>query len=69
VLAYLFPRDAAAFRAQAEEIANSRLWSGVHFRGDDEVGVELGRRVAQAVIEREKADGAHWRLPSRRGGE
>lgn len=55
-LGYLFPRDAAFFTAQADQMAASRLWSGLHFRTDNEVGLAFGRAVAQVVIERAKAD-------------
>ncbi len=34
VLGYLFPRDAAYFTALAQEVGESRLWAGIHFRSD-----------------------------------
>ena len=40
-------------------MAQSRLWSGLHFRSDNVVGLTQGRAVAHAVIERARADGAH----------
>ena len=58
VLAYLFPRDADYFAAQAREGGESRLWAGIHFRSDIEVGLEIGRAVGQKVIERAKQDGS-----------
>lgn len=58
VLAYLFPRDARFFRSRAEENAASRLWAGIHFRSACEAGLELGRAVGQAVIDRATDDGA-----------
>jgi membrane-associated phospholipid phosphatase len=58
VLAYLFPREAGLFSAQAEEAAASRLWSGIHFRSDNEIGLAQGREVAKVVITRAKEDGA-----------
>jgi membrane-associated phospholipid phosphatase len=58
VLGYLFPRDAAFFTAQAQEAGSSRLWAGIHFRSDIEAGLEIGRAVAQRVIERAKNDGS-----------
>ncbi|HZS04350.1 MAG TPA: vanadium-dependent haloperoxidase [Blastocatellia bacterium] len=58
VLGYLFPRDADYFAAQAQEAGLSRLWAGIHFRSDIEAGLEVGRAVAQKVIERAKQDGS-----------
>jgi membrane-associated phospholipid phosphatase len=52
VLTALFPRDAAFFTARAEEAANSRVWAGIHYRIDIEVGLELGRTVGRAVLAR-----------------
>jgi membrane-associated phospholipid phosphatase len=58
VLAYLFPRDAAALTAQAEEASMARLWGGIHFTSDIRVGLALGRAVAQRVVEKAKTDGS-----------
>jgi membrane-associated phospholipid phosphatase len=58
ILAYLFPADSEYFHKQAEEAAMSRLWGGVHFRVDNEVGLALGRSVASLAIEHARKDGA-----------
>jgi hypothetical protein len=58
VLAQLFPGDAANLNAQADEAGMARLWGGVHFPSDIRVGLALGRRVAQRVIERAENDGS-----------
>ena len=58
VLAYLFPRDAECFRRDAEELAASRMWAGIHFRSDNEDGLTLGRTIARAVIAQAEGDGA-----------
>ena len=57
VLSYLFPEDAADFRAKAQEASDSRLWGGIHWRADNEVGLAVGKRVGQLVIERARTDG------------
>lgn len=57
-LGHLFPRDAAWFKAQAEQMAQSRMWAGLHFRSDNEVGLAQGRAVGQVVIERARTDEA-----------
>ena len=46
VLEYLFPRDAAAIRSRAEELAMSRWWARIHWTWDNENGLRLGRGSA-----------------------
>jgi membrane-associated phospholipid phosphatase len=58
VLAALFPRDAAFFRARSAENAASRFWAGIHFPSACEAGLTLGRAVGQRVAERARGDGA-----------
>ncbi|HEX2117917.1 MAG TPA: vanadium-dependent haloperoxidase, partial [Acidimicrobiales bacterium] len=57
VLSYLFPGDAADFQAKAEEASNSRLWGGIHWRSDNEVGMDVGKKVGALVVERARTDG------------
>jgi hypothetical protein len=57
VYSYFFPADAAFFRQKAKDVAESRFQAGIHFRTDNEVALELGKKVAAKVIERAKADG------------
>lgn len=49
-LTYLFPKDAARFQDLAVECSESRFEGGVHFRTDNEVGLEVGEKVGQQVI-------------------
>ncbi len=58
ILSYFFPSEAATFEAKAQEAALSRLYGGIHFRSDNEVGLDLGHKVGQAVVDRVKQDGA-----------
>jgi membrane-associated phospholipid phosphatase len=58
VLAYLFPEQAATFEDMAQEATQSRLLAGVEYSSDVAAGLELGRQVAQLVIERGMADGS-----------
>jgi PAP2 superfamily len=51
VLAALFPNRAGKLNAMAEEAAVSRLYGGIHFRSDNEAGLELGRRVGAVAVE------------------
>ena len=53
VLAACFPAAAGPLQAAAEEAAMSRLYGGIHFRSDNEAGLELGRRIGRLVVERQ----------------
>lgn len=55
---YFFVNDKQLCSKIAKEGAESRFQAGIHFRSDNEAGLELGRKVAAKVIERIKADGA-----------
>ena len=58
VLAYMLPNEATHFNALAEEAARSRMLAGLQFPSDYTAGLELGRRVAERVIEKARADGS-----------
>jgi membrane-associated phospholipid phosphatase len=58
VLAYLFPSGAASFRAMRDEAAMSRLYGGIHYRSDIEVGKEVGARVGAHTLAFARSDGA-----------
>jgi len=55
---YFFPEDSTYFRQRAKEAAESRFQAGIHFRTDNEVGLVLGKKVADAVIAKAKTDGS-----------
>ncbi len=59
VLAYIFPNEAAQCRAWAEEAAMSRVYGGIHYRFDAEVGITQGKNVAAYSVNRAKADGSN----------
>ena len=50
VLAGFFPARAAQLEAMAEEAAVSRLYGGIHYRSDNEVGLALGERVGRVAL-------------------
>jgi membrane-associated phospholipid phosphatase len=54
VLGHYFPQDRAEFSRIAEEQAMSRLWGGIHYRFDDDVGLALGRMVARYDVDQER---------------
>ena len=45
VLGHYFPQDRAEFTRIAEEQAMSRLYGGIHYRFDNEVGLRIGRAI------------------------
>ena len=57
VLGYFFPAERASLTAQAEEAAMSRLYGGIHYRFDSEVGLRMGRAIAALAIARENTRG------------
>lgn len=58
VLAYIFPADAATFRAWAKEAAISRVYGGIHWTFDATVGTAQGINVASYTIATAQNDGA-----------
>jgi membrane-associated phospholipid phosphatase len=58
VLAHLFPADAADLAAKAQQAAATRLWAGIHFAIDNEMGATGGGMVGRLVAERARNDGA-----------
>ena len=58
VLAYFLPDEADSFRSMAEEAARSRLSAGLQYPTDYFAGLDLGKRVAAAVIQKAQADGS-----------
>lgn len=58
VLAYLVPAEKAYFEELAEQAGKSRLYAGVEYPSDYAAGMELGRRIAEQVIAKARADGA-----------
>ena len=57
VLGHYLPDERAEFTRIAEEQAMSRLYGGIHYRFDNDKGLELGRAVARYAIEREARGG------------
>jgi membrane-associated phospholipid phosphatase len=59
VLSYLFPSGTSYFDAQMEEAAISRLYGGIHYRSDIEIGKTVGRRVGGYTVSFARIDGAN----------
>jgi len=51
VLSVFFPSRSRDLNAMAKEAAVSRLYAGIHFRSDNDAGLELGRRVGAVAVE------------------
>ena len=58
VLAYFLPAEAQSFQTMAEQAGWSRVLAGLQYPSDYYAGLELGRRVAEQVIAKAKADGS-----------
>jgi membrane-associated phospholipid phosphatase len=58
VLGYLFPNEKESLWARAEEAALSRVYGGIHYRFDGEVGLAQGRAVGQLAVQRGQSDGS-----------
>ena len=57
LLSHFFPRDAAQFIRESNDYGDSRLWAGIHFPSDIEVGKQMGKTIAQMAIDRMRGDG------------
>jgi len=57
VLGHIFPAEKARADAWAEEAALSRIYAGIHYRFDSEVGITQGRDVGNYAVDIAKADG------------
>jgi len=58
VLGYIFPDQKDLFGSMAMEAAISRVYGGIHYRFDSEVGLQGGRSIAQIAIQRGQTDGS-----------
>jgi hypothetical protein len=58
VLSYLFPSGASDFDAKKEEAAISRLYGGIHYRSDIDVGKDHGKRIGGYTVAFARQDGA-----------
>jgi membrane-associated phospholipid phosphatase len=54
VLGHYLPQERAEFTRIAEEQAMSRLYGGIHYRFDNDVGLALGRVVGRHAVAAEQ---------------
>ncbi|MGH2532440.1 MAG: phosphatase PAP2 family protein [Thermomicrobiales bacterium] len=57
ILGFLFPADAVDLAAKAAEAKDSRLWAGIHYPIDNEVGATGGAIVGRLVADYARSDG------------
>jgi PAP2 superfamily protein len=60
VLAAFFPAKAEQLATMAEEAALSRLYGGIHYGSDNDVGLALGRQIGNVAIQ------SYWPAPRAR---
>lgn len=58
ILGHILPDRAAAYDAMAKEASLSRMYGGIHYRSDCEVGLTVGANVGGYAVTRAQNDGA-----------
>jgi hypothetical protein len=58
VLGYIIPGRAQVYTDMAKEASVSRMYGGIHFRSDCEVGIITGNKVGNHAVNRGHIDGA-----------
>jgi membrane-associated phospholipid phosphatase len=51
ILELFFPADAKQFRQLAKDCADSRFYAGIHFRTDNEAGLEMGKQLGKYIYD------------------
>jgi membrane-associated phospholipid phosphatase len=62
LMSYFFPEEKELYWMKAKEAAESRFQAGIYFRSDNEVALELGKKVAEKIIQKIKSDGVDDKL-------
>jgi hypothetical protein len=57
IYSHFFPEEKELFHKKAKEAAESRFQAGIHFRTDNDVALEMGKKLAAKVIQRIRNDG------------
>ncbi|MES2893472.1 MAG: phosphatase PAP2 family protein [Bacteroidota bacterium] len=58
VLGHIIPARASDYAAMATEASMSRMYGGIHYRSDCEVGLVVGKNIGGYAIQRARTDGA-----------
>ncbi|MBC7650341.1 MAG: phosphatase PAP2 family protein [Deinococcales bacterium] len=59
VLSYIFPQEKTTLEAMAMQASESRIYGGIHYRFDCEVGLVCGNGIGSFSVKRGKADGSN----------
>jgi len=59
VLGYIFPQEKPKLEAMAAEASVSRIYGGIHYRFDCEVGLKCGKAIGSFAVKRGQNDGSH----------
>ncbi len=57
LFSYFFPENKDFYLQKAKEGAESRFQAGIHFRTDNEVALDMGRKVGDYIIQKVKGEG------------
>lgn len=57
ILSWFFPEDRVLFSRKAEEAAESRFQAGIHFRSDNVVALDMGKKIGRYIIQRIQQNG------------
>ncbi len=58
ILGHIIPARANDYTAMAQEASLSRMYGGIHYRADCQVGLDVGKNIGQKAIDRAVTDGA-----------
>ena len=58
ILGHIIPERSGAYNDMASEASLSRMYGGIHFRSDCEVGLVVGKNIGNHAIQRARTDGA-----------
>jgi membrane-associated phospholipid phosphatase len=51
VMSYFFPADAKYFQQLAQDCADSRFYAGIHFKTDNETGLQMGKDIGKYIVQ------------------
>ena len=58
ILGHIIPEKAAAYESMAQEASMSRMYGGIHYKSDCQVGLTVGKNVGNYAVKRAMTDGA-----------
>lgn len=62
LMTYFFPEEKEIYMQKAKDAAESRFQAGIHFRTDNDIALELGKKVGTKVIDKIKNDGVDSKM-------